>query len=412
MQEHYRRSKSCIRFAKGDSPVTFVQDSMVLPQQDSRIAPQAPSQIAPSLKAPQPSTKDIGFLDPSLQHDFPDLCLFHDAHVFCDRIERCRSKSGFLGADILALLPKCLRGEALTWFRSQSECQDLTACLLAMKAKFLPQASSQEAPQESRQIACQALEYHHCKLCNASFSSTARLMRHTQEDVCNKPSCRHCEKVFSSKNQLHIHLREECSKQMHRQSSSKSSSKSLSRSSSRSSSTWPSQSSTACSSTCSPKFSPAPSPAPSPPPRYRAISPSPPSYLTVADLYTRYARPPYLNIDDLFRMFGRRSARSSTIPTTPAAPKHSIRHRGRCQAKKGDGMPKHLEPSKTTKTKQQQNQKQKIGFARTSLQPTPYKSVLSLQRSRSMSCLVTASGSPSSNTRATPQSSTPQCIRS
>ena len=143
-------------------------------------------------------------------------------------------------------------------------------------------------------------------------------------------------------------------------------------------------------------LSPLPSP-PSPPPQYRVLSPPPPTYgnfLTVEDLYARYA-PRYLKMDDLFRMFGRRSAQSSTVPfsarsagdptaaTTLVAPRHPpMRHRGRCQAKKGDRstqmlkrLPKH---PKHLNTKQQQNQKQKIDFVRTSLQPIPYKSVLPL----------------------------------
>ena len=75
-------------------------------------------------------------------------------------------------------------------------------------------------------------------------------------------------------------------------------------------------SSTACSSTCSPIFSPTPSPASSPPPRYRAISSSPPPYLTMADLSARYARPPYLKVDDLFRMFGGSSASTATTKSS------------------------------------------------------------------------------------------------
>ncbi len=58
------------------------------------------------------------------------------------------------------------------------------------------------------------------KLCNASFSLIARLIRYTQENTCHKPSWRHCEMVFSLKNRLHHHLREECQKQLHRHRSS------------------------------------------------------------------------------------------------------------------------------------------------------------------------------------------------
>ena len=379
IEEHYSRSKSCIRFPSKSltTIMMFVQDVTASLQKDSQASSPQASPIAPqaSLIAPQPSPKDIGFLDPSLQHDFPDLCLFHDAYTFCDRIERCRSESGFLGADILELLPKYLRGEALKWFR-QLKYQDLAVCIRAMRARFpqaAPQVSSQEAPPQAiSQSACRAPDYHHCKLCNASFSSMARLIKHTQENLCNKPSCRHCDKVFSSKNRLYQHLREECQKQIYRQSSSASSSLSL------------------------PAYSPTYSPISllplSPPPTYRILSPPPPTYkvvknfLTVEDLYVRYT-PRYLKMDDLFRMFGQRSATTkSSAASISAAPtvalKHlSIRHHGRCLAKKGDGstqMPKHL-PKYLPKHQNQKNHP----LIRTPLQLTPYKSVLPLRRSRS-----------------------------
>ncbi len=250
-----------------------------------------------------PSISDIGFFNPSLQHDFPELCLFQNVKIFCNRIRRLK----FAETDILDLLPSCLRGEALTWFRRQSKYHNLALCIGAIRSRFwqasqqAPQ-TSQPAPQVISQSACQEPDYHHCKLCNASFSSMARLIRHTQENTCNKPCCRHCETAFSSKNQLHRHLREDCRKQMHRQRGS--SSRSSSRSSSSPSPQSSPRSSSLPTSTCLPACSPTSSPLPS----YRAISPSPPSYLTVADLSTRFAKTPYLKVDDLFRMFGPRSA--------------------------------------------------------------------------------------------------------
>ncbi len=56
-----------------------------------------------------PSTENIGFFDLLLQFDFPELCLFQDSYVFCNRIKRCR----FTKTNILALLSSCLHGEAL-----------------------------------------------------------------------------------------------------------------------------------------------------------------------------------------------------------------------------------------------------------------------------------------------------------
>ena len=270
----------------------------------------------------KPSASDIGFFDPSLAYDFPDLCLFQNVKTFCDRIRRLR----FFETDILDQLPSCLRGDALKWFK-QSKHRELAVCLGAMRARFWQQAPPEapprtppEGPPEATPQACQAPVYHHCKLCNASFSSIARLMRHAQENICNKPSCRHCEKVFSSKNRLHQHLREECQKQTHRSSpasSSRSSSRPSPRSSPPCSPTWPS--------TCIPTSSPAPTPAPSPPPAYRAISPSPPPYLTMADLSARYAKPPCLNVDDLFRIFGGRSAATASSTITIATDDPFIR---------------------------------------------------------------------------------------
>lgn len=39
------------------------------------------------------------------------------------------------------------------------------------------------------------------------FSSISRLLAHTQKD-CGKVTCKHCEQVFSSNNQLHEHVRQ------------------------------------------------------------------------------------------------------------------------------------------------------------------------------------------------------------
>ena len=282
---------------------------MAPPPKDS----QASAQKAPQ-KAPQPSPKDIGFFDPSLQQDFPELCLFQNIHTFCDRIERCK----FHETDILELLPKCLRGEALRWFRNQSKHRNLAECIRALKARFpqaapqvsqqAPQQASQRAPQASPQTAPQPIEYHHCKLCNASFSSLTRLTQHAQENICNKPRCRHCEMVFSSKNRLHQHLREKCPQQMQRRCSSSSSP------SPPISPRIPSPAALPKENRVSPPTSPPPSPLP--PPTYQAISPPPPAYLTIADLSARYAAPPYLKVDDLYRMFGQRSANHHARPST------------------------------------------------------------------------------------------------
>ena len=69
-----------------------------------------------------------------------------------------------------------------------------------------PQLTSTIAPQNTNQSVCRASEYHHCELCNASFSLTARLIRYKQEIICRKLSSRHCEKVCRSKEISYIYI--------------------------------------------------------------------------------------------------------------------------------------------------------------------------------------------------------------
>ena len=71
------------------------------------------------------------------------------------------------------------------------------------------QPVKKEAPQATAQQA-KVQRYHKCTICMASFSSISRLLSHSQSS-CGQPSYKHCDEVFESKNQLHKHIREECS---------------------------------------------------------------------------------------------------------------------------------------------------------------------------------------------------------
>ena len=133
------------------------QNSVASPPKDSQGSAQKAPQTSPQI-ALKPSPKDIGFFDPSLQHDFPELCLFRNIDIFCDRIERCRSESEFLTADIVELLPKCLRGEALAWFRSQSKHRYLAVCLAAIRARFA-QAPPEAPPKAPPEHPCMASKH-------------------------------------------------------------------------------------------------------------------------------------------------------------------------------------------------------------------------------------------------------------
>ena len=242
------------------------------------------------------------------------------------------------------------------------------------------QAASQSTPQEASlkatsHASLQAdllpakqagpLDCHICKLCNAAFSSIARLICHTQNSTCNKPRCKLCEQTFASKNQLHQHLRTECKySRNNRIQSSKCdlSSESPQRLaaprsaaltlipaetpySAETSSSRPTVTATSIfpavpsKPTVIARSAPA-TPLATPPPTYRAVSPPPPAYkaakkayLTIEDLYMRYAplralrsvrksahqsvcsnataTSSYLTIHDLFRRFGKRTSAKS-----------------------------------------------------------------------------------------------------
>ena len=303
----------------------------------------------PAIKSPQ----DLGFFDPSLGHDFPEMCLYHDVNLFISHIKECKDQ--YRQESVLQVLPKCLRGSAFDWCRDLPETSDLRGpsktlemWLSALESVFKKETpvQSKEAPKSPQQMPPQVpIEYHKCAACSASFSSLSRLLSHSQTAGCNRATCKHCEKKFESKNKLHNHIRE-CLPASKSEIPSKSalvplispeSSPEKSRSSTRSSITRESPTPTPLpaplqkASPATPKFA-TPSLASaetpiSPLPEYRAISPSPPTYkprtyLTVDDLYMRYAplksikrstrtRPvtvlPTLTVKDLYKRFEKRT---------------------------------------------------------------------------------------------------------
>lgn len=67
--------------------------------------------------------QDSAFFDPTLQLDSPEIRLFHDVKSFAKCITDVKGHSR--GSDMLAILPKCLRGPALTWYQSQDSLKDM-----------------------------------------------------------------------------------------------------------------------------------------------------------------------------------------------------------------------------------------------------------------------------------------------
>ena len=255
------------------------------------------------------------------------------------------------------------------WYQSNQESlkdANLAKCMEALVVKFKKESSIQLLSKSAMQDAPQLfVEYYKCTICSASFSSISRLLNHNQKATCGKSSCKHCEEVFDSKNKLHDHVRnKEC-----QQSPTKSklanktglmplstsetifndadtaikkggikpNTRPAATSSSAAKSIAPHKSSVSALThveNTPPKISA--TPPTTPPPIYRAVSPPPPTYqtitpktyLTIADLYMRYApiksahsRPtttrtmsvlPTMSIQDLYKQFGKEKSIIST----------------------------------------------------------------------------------------------------
>ena len=308
LAEHIRVSPSC----------SFIKD---IQEKESQEAAEKEAQ------KPTPTSRDLAFFDPSLQFDFSKLRLYHDIDEFVEHILQCADQ--YRHVDIIEWLPKCLRGQAFAWSQSiQLKDVTLVKYMEVLTVKFRkPSAAAQETPKPASQTAPQMpQEYHKCTVCSASFSSISRLLTHSQMVICNKASCKHCEGTFESKNQLHEHLRNEC-----QNSTSQGKSKAPHKSNLSPLITAESITPSAECATSSP---------PSALPEYRAVSPSPPTYetasknyLTVADLYMRYAplksavssrirHPPItcfrtvlptLTVNDLYKKFHRKERKENPV---------------------------------------------------------------------------------------------------
>ena len=162
---------------------------------------------------------------------------------------------------------------------------------LIIKFKKESQLSSKSTAQETPQL---PFEYHKCTVYSTSFSSINQLLNHNQMVTCGKSSCNHCEEIFDSKNKLHDHVRNhECAttsssaiKITRPITTSTSATKSISSHKSNLSALTPIEN-IALKTTITLS---------SPLPTYRSVSPPSPTYepykkpyLTIADLYMRYA---------------------------------------------------------------------------------------------------------------------------
>ena len=178
-----------------------------------QLEKETPEAIAEAAK-PTPVAADIGFFDASLACDIQEFSLFCEAAGFVQQLRQCQPQ--YRESDLLALLSECFRGPALTWYKQQSEIQSesetvkksLSEWLEALATAFPAKPPTSNPTSTHSAPSTPPPQYHSCLNCSASFSSLTRLLQHTQEAVCKKAVCKHCEGAFDSKNKLHEHLRQ------------------------------------------------------------------------------------------------------------------------------------------------------------------------------------------------------------
>ena len=281
-----------------------------------------------TIKSPQ----DLGFFDLTLQHDFPELRSYNNVYEFINHIQKCKNR--YRDADILQMLSKCLREPANQWYRDLLESSDLRSpsrtlkmWLSALEIQFKKTKQTAKSPQ---QIASQATpnstpqqgpHYHKYTTCSALFSSLSRLLAHSQLASCSKASCNHCDAIFDSKNKLHKHIRNKnCLKipSANKSKTAKHSNKNhcyLKRGIDKELTPLTPLSSESTTAALIYNVNPISAletlvislatPSATPPSTYRAISPSPPvyqsikprDYLTINDLFIRYASLKRIKLD-------------------------------------------------------------------------------------------------------------------
>ena len=262
---------------------------------------------------PIPTARDVGFLDPTLASNIEDFCLYNNAVDFTQRLKECQDR--YSESDLVGLLPSCLRGSALAWYKAQPNINTLNSFKKALAAAF-PAKQTSSTPASSTSLNPLSPSpptsplYHACQVCSAEFSSPLRLLDHTKQGTCSKVTCKACEASYNSNNQLHEHVRQQ--HQALGQRLDKTGGKCSIKSN------LPTPPATPKKQSFSPNLASRPASIASEPIPKKATSlpPTPPPTPPQTSICKQVASPPcsppqkaYLTVDDLYRMFAGRTSK-------------------------------------------------------------------------------------------------------
>ena len=137
--------------------------------------------------------KDIDFFDSTMQMNFWKkfrISTFSASFLqhLIEIVVNYREKS------VIKILSQCLRDSALQWLKNQFKFISLNDFKIVMTKIFFEFVVNFDSI-----IINSSSRFH--------ISSTSRLLAHTQKNCFKSFTCKHCEKIFTSNNKLHMHVR-------------------------------------------------------------------------------------------------------------------------------------------------------------------------------------------------------------
>ena len=197
--KHLRESSWCLSTLKAQKQVLTSTTSMISKEVVEQIVKAQAKTIETSKF--EVCVNDIKFFDSIMQLNLLEFHLFNISVNFLQDLDVAKYKE----QSILTILVKCLRDSTYKWLKTQLDFTSLNVFKQALATIF---SSSQTISIEfSKSTLHSSSQYHTCSQCFAKFSFISRLLQHTQKNNCFKATCKHCEKIFSSNNKLHEHVR-------------------------------------------------------------------------------------------------------------------------------------------------------------------------------------------------------------
>ena len=203
IKEHLHRSFECFKAKRTIEQEIFIVVQEIMKQEVVVAEKTVEQAVIETIKSEIINLKKIDFLDFIMQVDLwkKFRISINSASFLYHLIEfavKYKKKS------ILKILFRCLRDSALQWLKNQLKFTSLNDFKLVITKIF---SFVEFVANFDQVIINSSSRFHRCFECDVEFSSTSRLLTHTQKNCFKNFTCKHCEKIFASNNKFHEHVR-------------------------------------------------------------------------------------------------------------------------------------------------------------------------------------------------------------